>query len=277
MIGRNRGRKTLLPFALAAVLLALFCASAAAETDPAEARSGRVGMILCGGDNDHLEKPNNLFVQQVHGSSIREQLYRAEFIPSAFRDYSNESARERAEIGMRAAEGFRRDGCGRIAVAAYSHGGMTAFYMDYADIDCLIMLDAVVYIRGLGNDEQIIAAWLERLLEIGGQKTDILFFFSHDPMNGASFNANELVELLRKRMQDPEFRGPHGETIEEEGEDCCLIRNPDGEAAGRLLLIGTDGRHGQLCVDAAERIAALIEGQPVGGGAPSDDFSAEPV
>jgi len=250
-------------FRAAACLLAVLVFAAGwgpgASAEAAEAAAPeRVFFLHCGGDNDKTTDSNNLYFQTVDGRTIPEVVFRAEFIPSALRDYSNEAAQERAETGMELIRRAKADGCGTIIVSAYSHGGMTAWFMDYQDVDCLVLIDAVVHIKKIGSDRDILAAWVNRLLAVGAGGTDILFFATNDKFNRTSDFVRSFVELLEASAADPDFRGENGETITAVAEDEYVIRSADGQSGAELNLIRLDSSHGKACINAAETIAGLL-------------------
>ena len=135
---------------------------------------------------------------------------------------------------------------------------MTAWFMDYQDVDCLVLIDAVVHIKKIGSDRDILAAWVNRLLAVGAGGTDILFFATNDKFNRTSDFVRSFVELLEASAADPDFRGENGETITAVAEDEYVIRSADGQSGAELNLIRLDSSHGKACINAAETIAGLL-------------------
>ncbi len=237
----------------------------------------KINFILFGGAGDTLDKDNNLFVQLISGKKFDSIMDYARFIKSPG-DYANGPSKDSADSALDSLKDKNKDNDYNV-VGGYSHGGQAAFFMDYTNVDKLVLVDGIVGLRGYsgtvydkdkrdfvkaekgkGLSSQIGEVWGKRLIEIASENTEILLCISGDRDHGTVKNAESTITYLDQYVKNPSILGSDVK-IEKDSNGNYVIKDKNGKVKGTIEVyrIKSDrpgyNTHGQACVNAADKIA----------------------
>lgn len=234
-------RRAVLSLILVAVLVCVCAAAASAEP-------GKLYLVYIGGDGDVEGSPNDVFRNiLIHHEELQD---RAEsFLVRSYKnDYSNATATKQAEL----AESYLSPD-GINAVAGYSHGGQSVYFMNLDSVTDVFLLDACVSIGGKcsGKDYQAKGrVWTEWIIETARKGINVHCFVTigkHDEPSGDKV----MLEKLAAAAEEDEC-------LEALGDGQYRLLDENGEQIAMIETALLEGTHKDICVTTEERIAERI-------------------
>lgn len=228
-------------FLLLAAMVACACLTASAEP-------GRLYLVFIGGDGDVEGSPNDVFSHIV--AKHEELRDRAEtFLVRSFKnDYSNATAIKQAKLAENC---LSPDGIN--AVAAYSHGGQSVYFMNLEGVTDVFLLDACVSIGGKCSGKDYEAkgrVWAEWVLETARKGIRVHCYVTVGKHNEPSGDKIMLQKLQAAAEEDPALEALDG--------GVYRVLDEDGSEIAQIETALLDGTHKDICVATRDRVAEWV-------------------
>ena len=220
-------------------IICAFLTAAAAET-------GRLNLVMIGGDGDLETGNNNIFRNILFQHEDLQDDAEAFFVRSVKGDYTNATAIQRKEL---AAQCLSADGVN--VIAGFSHGGQSVYFLETDNISDIFLMDACVSIGGkCSNPDSCGKVWAEWIIDTAKKGVNLHVFASkgkHDEPSGTKNAIRYLEEIAT--------------------EDAAVVNLEDGwyrtscENGGKTALIETavlEGTHKDICITVEERVAQYL-------------------
>ena len=211
---------------------------------------------LIGGDGDAVSHNNNLFKQKSNGEKLGD-FCTLKFVYSVSGDYTNETAKNRADVAKKAIS----ENLGlydKYAIAAFSHGGQSLFFMTDTPCTEIFLLEATTRIPGICNDPESIGEnWSKKIVEFASQGRNVHIYASGDNEN-ISKGSRRTIEYIESYAQSGSVIDGFFVQKVCEGE-YVVCDSTYGEICGNIFTQVVGGRHGNTCIAAAPDIIATIK------------------
>lgn len=207
--------------------------------------------VLIGGDNDSPGNFNNLFEQTSVDGIYLNDLCTTKFVESVSGDYSNSTAQKQAMIAEKYLSNANEYGF----LAAYSHGGQSAYFMNMNNVNEVFLFDACSKIQGICNDPNscgdIWSKWATSLAATG----ITVHIYATDGERDISKASTNAVNLIQRYSINgyPE----KGIEVVETG-DCLYQVYVDHVPAGTIEAVNVGGDHGYACINSAKYVFTAV-------------------
>ncbi len=210
----------------------------------------QITFVLIGGDGDSPGNFNNLFSQTSMGDHL-DDLCTTRFVESISGDYSNSTAQQQARL----AERYLSNATGYRFLAAYSHGGQSAYFVNLENVNEIFLLDACAKIQGICNNPATCGdVWSKWVISAAASGVTVHIFATDGKrdISRASVNAVNLIY----RYSNSGYHKKGISIINVGNGNYQVLVN--GMSAGNIEAVCIGGDHGQACINSANYVFDAI-------------------
>lgn len=202
--------------------------------------------VLIGGDGDAVSHKNNLFAQRLDGETLGTYCT-TQFVRSISGDYTNETAQKQARVAEKEINS-NLPNYDRFAIAAFSHGGQSLYFMTDTPCTDIFLLEATTRIPGVCNDADTIGVkWAERVILFASQGRHVHVYASGDNEN-ISRGSRKVIQNIELYSTTENYRSESGMMILKISEGEYAVCDSNGVPRGLISTKIVGGTHGNTCV-----------------------------